>query len=245
MQATKTLEVRAMLAQDIMTRTVLTVRPDTKLADAVALLVEKQISGLPVVDEDNHLVGMLTEGDLLRRCEIGTEKQHSGWLTLLLGPGHLADEYVHAKGRVVRDVMTEEPISISEDTPLADLVTLMEKRHFKRVPVLRGDALVGLVSRSDLVRLLLQKLSAAHAAANFSDTDIRDAVAAELNQAQWANTHNISVSVRDGVVDLTGVLFNEAVRPALHVAAENTPGVKKVVDHLVWVEPVTGAALGS
>ena len=113
------------------------------------------------------------------------------------------------------------------------------------MPVLRGEALVGLVSRSDLVRLLLQKLSAAHAEANLSDTVIRDAVAAELNQAQWANTHNISVSVRDGVVDLTGVLFNEAVRPALHVAAENTPGVKQVVDHLVWVEPVTGAALGS
>jgi CBS domain-containing protein len=234
-----------MLAQDIMTRTVITVRPGTRLVDAVSLLVEKRISGLPVVDDNNHLVGVLTEGDLLRRCEIETQKQHSGWLTLLLGPGHLAGEYVHSKGRTVRDVMTEDPVSVAENTPLADLVTLMEKRHFKRVPVLRGAELVGLVSRSDLVRLLLQKLSAPQDASDTSDAAIRDAVAAELNQTQWANTHNISVSVRDGVVDLTGVLFNEAVRPALRVAAENTPGVKTVNDHLVWVEPVTGAALGS
>jgi CBS domain-containing protein len=188
---------------------------------------------------------MLTEGDLLRRIETDTEPHHAGWLALLVGPGKLAAEYVHARGRIVRDVMTDNPVSVTEEAPLADIVKLMEKRHFKRVPVVRGGALVGLVSRSDIVRLLAKKLTAESQPVSRTDDEIRDAVTAQLSIAQWANTHNVSVSVKDGVVTLDGVIFNEAVRPALRVAAENTPGVKRVDDNIVWVEPVTGAALGS
>lgn len=234
-----------MLAQDIMTRTVAAVHADTPLADAVALLVDRNISGLPVVDSNAHLVGMLTEGDLLRRNETDTEAHHSGWVCLLLGPAHLAQEYVRARGRLVRDVMTERPVSVTEDTPLADIVALMEKRHFKRIPVVREGALVGLVSRSDIVRLLSRKLAAAHHDAVLEDGVVQDAVMAELTHARWANAHNVSVTVKDGVATLEGVIFNEAVRPALRVAAENTPGVRRVEDNMVWVEPVTGAALGS
>jgi CBS domain-containing protein len=234
-----------MLAQDVMTRTVAAVHADTPLAEAVSLLVDRHISGLPVVDSNAHLVGMLTEGDLLRRIETDTEKTHSGWLGLLLGPGHLATEYVHAHGRTVRDVMTDNPVSVTEETTLADIVTLMEKRHFKRVPVVRDGALVGLVSRSDIVRLLGKRLNAERQTAALSDDAILAAVTHELGNARWANCHNVSAKVQDGVVSLEGVIFNEAVRPALRVAAENSPGVKRVEDHLVWVEPVTGAALGS
>lgn len=188
---------------------------------------------------------MLTEGDLLRRSETDTEPHHSGWLSLLLGPGHLATEYVRARGRTVRDVMTEAPVSVGEETPLADIVKLMEKRHFKRVPVVREGALVGLVSRGDIMRLLAKKLAAEHSDVSLPDDVVRDAVTAELSNAKWANAHNVTVQVKDGVAILEGVVFNEAVRPALRVAAENTPGVKRVEDHLVWVEPVTGAALGT
>jgi CBS domain-containing protein len=234
-----------MLAQDIMTRTVAAVHADTPLAEAVALLVDRAISGLPVVDSNAHLVGMLTEGDLLRRNEVDTEPHHSGWYGLLLGPGHLATEYVRARGRAVRDVMTENPVSVTEETPLADVVKLMEKRHFKRVPVVRDGALVGVVSRADIMRLLAGKLAAEQAAVTLPDDVVRHAVTVELSNAKWANAHNVTVQVKDGVVTLEGVVFNEAVRPALRVAAENTPGVKRVEDHLVWVEPVTGAALGN
>jgi CBS domain-containing protein len=234
-----------MLAQDIMTRTVGTVRPDTKLGEVAGRMVADHVSGLPVVDDDGRLVGMITEGDLLRRYETGTEKQHSGWLDLLLGPGRLADDYVRSHSRTVRDVMTETVISVTEDTPLTDIVKLMERHHIKRVPVLRGEALVGLVGRADVVRVVAEKLNAPVPAGAVSDAAIETALVTELANAKWANSHNVSVDVHNGVVTLDGVIFNEAIRPALRVAAENTPGVRAVEDHMAWVEPVTGTALGA
>jgi CBS domain-containing protein len=235
-----------MLAKDVMTRTVATVRPQAKVVDVASRMVADHISGMPVVDDSGRLVGIITEGDLLRRCETDTEKHHGSWLDLLLGPGRLANEYVQSHGRTVRDVMTETVVAVGEETPLADVVKLMEKRHVKRVPVMHGDALVGLVSRADLVRVLAQKLK--ELAANEAPSDdraIEQAIVAELNNAKWANAHNVSLSVAKGVVALEGVVFNEAIRPALIVAAENTPGVVSVLDHMVWVEPVTGTALGA
>jgi CBS domain-containing protein len=234
-----------MLAQDIMTRTMATVRPDTKLAGAANRMVADHISGLPVVDDEGRLMGVVTEGDLLRRCETGTEKQHSGWIDLLLGPGRLADDYVHSHGRTVRDIMTEAVISVTENTPLSDIVRLMERHHIKRVPVVRGEALVGLVSRADLVRVLAEKMNAASPVGIMGDAAIATALVAEFADAKWANSHNVSVDVHGGVVTLEGAIFNEAIRPALRVAAENTPGVRAVEDHMVWVVPVTGTALGA
>jgi len=228
-----------MLAQDAMTRTVITVAPESTLLAAATHMLDAHVSGLPVVDAAGKLVGILSEGDLLRRCETGTERHHAGWVELFLGPARLATEYVHTHARTVCDVMTESPVTVNEDTELADVVTLMERRHIKRVPVMRGAALVGMISRADLVRLLVQKISAAPQAA------VDDALRAELQDTKWANAHNVTVSVHQGVVSLDGVLFNEALRPALRVAAENTPGVTDVEDNMVWVEPVTGVALGA
>jgi CBS domain-containing protein len=234
-----------MLAKDIMTRTVATVRPETNLAEVATRMVTDHISGMPVVDDAGRLMGVITEGDLLRRWETGTETQHAGWIDLLLGPSRLANDYVQSHSRTVRDVMTDTVETVAEDTPLADVVKLMEKRHIKRVPVMRGEALVGLVSRADLVRALAKKLNAPAPAGSVSDEAIETALVAELADSKWANCHNVTVSVRDGVVTLDGVIFNEAIRPALRVAAENTPGVKAVEDHIAWVEPVTGTALGA
>ena len=233
-----------MLAQDVMTRAVLTVTPDTKLVDAATRMLEAHVSALPVLDTAGRLVGIISEGDLLRRTETGTESHHPGWVELFLGPARLATEYVRTHARTVRDVMTETPVTAAEDASLADVVKLMERRHIKRVPIMRGETMVGVVSRADLVRLLVTKLAATPTAIA-SDTAIHDAVCHELAHTKWANAHNVCVDVRDGVVTLEGVLFNEALRPALRVAAENTPGVKSVEDHMVWVEPVTGAALGA
>jgi CBS domain-containing protein len=234
-----------MRAQDVMNRTVATVHPETSLLDAANRLLDAHISGLPVVDDAGKLVGIFTEGDLLRRHETATEAHHAGWLDLLLGPGHLATDYVRANARTVRDLMAENPITVTEDTPLADVVKLMERRHIKRVPVMRGDALVGLVSRADIVRAVARQLAEAPRPAPCSDDAIRAALDLELGNAKWANAHNITVRVEGGEVTLEGVIFNEAVRPALRVAAENTAGVTKVTDQMVWVEPVTGAALGA
>jgi len=234
-----------MIAADIMTRTVCTVHPDTTLAELAARMVENHISGMPVVDDAGKLAGVVTEGDLLRRAETGTEPHHNGFMDLILGPGRLATDYVRARGRRVRDVMTANVIAVREDTPLAEVVNLLQKKHIKRVPVTRGEALVGVVSRADLVRLLAGKLAAPGAGAPQDDAHITDAICHELHAARWANAHNVSVAVKDGVVSLEGVIFNEAVRPALRVAAENTAGVKRVEDRMVWVEPVTGAALGA
>jgi len=233
-----------MLAQDAMTRAVLTVAPDARLVDAASRMLEAHVSALPVVDAGGKLVGILSEGDLLRRAETGTEPHHAGWVELFLGPARLATEYVHTHARTVRDVMTETPVTVTEDTPLADVVKLMERRRIKRVPVMRGAALVGVVSRADLVRLLVQK-SAAPTTTIANDAGIHDAVCKALAHSKWASAHNVTVDVHDGAVTLEGVLFNEALRPALRVVAENTQGVKSVEDHMVWVEPVTGAALGA
>jgi CBS domain-containing protein len=234
----------SMLAQDVMTRAVLTVTPDTKLVDAATRMLEAHVSALPVLDTAGKLVGIISEGDLLRRTETGTESHHPGWVELFLGPARLATEYVRTHARTVRDVMTETPVTAAEDASLADVVKLMERRNIKRVPIMRGETMVGVVSRADLVRLLVTKLAASPTAIA-SDTVIHDAVCQELAHTKWANAHNVSVDVHSGVVTLEGVLFNEALRPALRVAAENTPGVKSVEDHMVWVEPVTGAALGA
>jgi CBS domain-containing protein len=233
-----------MLAKDAMTLTPITVAPETTLLAAATHMLDAHVSGLPVVDAAGKLVGILSEGDLLRRCETGTERHHAGLVELFLGPGRLAAEYVHTHARTVRDIMTESPVTVSEDTDLGDVVAIMERRHIKRLPVLRGTDLVGMVSRADLVRLLVKKIAAAPQAAS-DDAAIRNALRAELEDTKWANAHNVTVSVHDGVVSLDGVLFNEALRPALRVAAENTQGVTEVEDNMVWVEPVTGAALGA
>jgi len=233
-----------MLARDIMTRTITTVQPQTPLADAIARMVNARVSGLPVLNEAGQLVGILTEGDLLRRVETHTEISRPGWLELLLGPAKLAREYVHSRGREVGDVMTPAVVNISEDTSLTDAVKLMEKKHIKRLPVLKDGALVGLVSRSDIVRALGQAMQAGmEPCAPTTDAAIRAALLDELARVPWANAHNCNVRVKDGVVTLEGVIFTESVRPAISVAAQDIPGVKAVEDQMIWLEPVTGTTL--
>lgn len=230
-----------MKAAEVMSRNVVSARPDMPVAEAIGLMLDKGISGLPVVEADGSVVGILTEGDLLRRSETGTQKRRGRWLELLLGPGRLAGEYVRTHGRVVGELMTREVVAVAEDTPLDQVVGLMEENRVKRLPVLRGDKLVGIVSRADLLRALRHSLGGAPAAGG--DAAIRERVLAEIARAAWSPREGISVGVADGVVDLAGVVFDEKQREALIVAAENVPGVKEVRDHLVWVEPVSGVVI--
>jgi CBS domain-containing protein len=233
-----------MKASEIMARNVITISADASANEAVRLMLQHKISGLPVVNAAGELAGIVTEGDFLRRAETGTETQRPRWLQVLTGTGKLADEYVRSHGRKVSSIMTGDVVAVGEDATLIDVVKAMEKWRIKRVPVIRDRKVVGLVSRSDLLRAFARTVSAvAKANAPESDLKLRDLVQAEFDRLPWSMRNMISVTVKNGVVDLQGVVFNVRERDALRVAAENVPGVTTVQDHLVWIEPVSGTAL--
>src|SRR5215469_1392837 len=227
-----------MNAGEVMSRNPIAVPAEAGLAEALRLMFDHRVSGLPVVDGRAGLVGILTEGDLLRRSEIGTAGQRSGWLDLLTMPGRLASDYVRTHTRRVGEIMTRDVVSVAEDTPLTEVVRLMERHRIKRVPVLRDDALIGIVSRADLL-CAIRRLLVAEPKTAASDETIRQHALAELERAPWA-PHGLSVDVVNGVVTLHGVILDERKRTALRVAAENVPGVKAVADRIIWVEPHSG-----
>ena len=227
-----------MKARDIMTTAVVTIEPSSTVAHAIRLMLQRKISGLPVV-EAGRLVGMLTEGDLLRRAETGTEHRRPRWLEFLLGPGRLAEDYAHSHGRKVEEVMTPSPVSKSEEASLEEIVHLMEKRHIKRVPIVRGERLVGIVSRANLLHALAS-LSHEVKPASQSDSSIREQLLKDLEKQPWAPVGALDITVRDGVVELWGSITDERERQALTIAAENIPGVKAVRDHLAWIDTTTG-----
>lgn len=231
-----------MLARDVMTRRVLSLQTDATLADAARLMLANRISGVPVLDAAGGLAGMLSEGDLLRRAETGTERHRRHWLEILFSPGRLAEEYVHAHSRRVEDLMTRNVVSVLPNTPLTTVVDLMERHHIKRVPVVDAGRLVGIISRANL----LQGLAAVGPALPESiptDESIRTHLWAELDQSEWAPRALMHIQVHDGVVDLYGTVTDERERAAVRIAAQNTPGVKHVRDHMVWVDPMSGTVL--
>jgi CBS domain-containing protein len=212
-----------MRAGDVMTRNVISVASDASAMQAAAVMLKHDISGVPIVDTSGILVGIVTEGDFLRRAEIGTQRRRRRWIEFLLGPGRLASKYVHACGRKVREIMTPEPCTVTEATPLAEVVQLMEQRRIKRVPVVHGRHLVGVVSRSDLLRVLSSGLSNEEKPAS-NDAEIRETILTELGKQPWASLNFIDVIVRNGVVELRGSVMDDRTRQALVVAAENVPG---------------------
>ena len=227
-----------MRAMDVMTANVITVEPDTSVQQLATLLSERGISGVPVVDKDNRLVGVVTEGDLLHRAETGTERRiqrrRSRWLDTIGADQEAARDYVKAHGRVVREIMTREVISVSDTTELADIATLLETKRIKRVPVLRDGKLVGIVSRANLVRALAMTESKAAIAADSDDRTIRQRLITELTGQEWVHMWTADIIVRDRVVHLWfSDDRSEAERQAVRVAAENIPGVRQVEEHIV------------
>jgi CBS domain-containing protein len=228
-----------------MTRKVLSIEPSASVLQAVHWMLQNKISGLPVVNADGDLVGVVTEGDFLRRSETATERKRPRWLAFLVGPGKLADEYVHTHARKITDVMTPEPYTVTEDTTLEDVVHLMEKHRIKRLPVVRGKKLVGIVSRANLLHALASLAPQMHSSASdLTDETIRNLLLNELDHQKWAPVAFLNVVVRNGVAELWGTITDERERKALIVAAQNVPGVKDVKDNLVWVEPMSGVVIG-
>ena len=231
-----------MKASDIMSARVISIAPDAGVLEAIRVMLQNHISGLPVIDQAGTLVGVVTEGDFLRRSETGTERKRPRWLEFLLGPSRLASEYVHTHARKVEEVMTREPITITEDAPLDKVVQLMERRRIKRLPVVRGSKVVGIVSRANLLHALASLGAAAPPPAK-SDVAIRQQLLAEFDKQTWAPVALIDAVVKDGVVELWGTITEEAQGEGLKVLAENIPGVKSVVSHLTWIEPMSGMVI--
>jgi CBS domain-containing protein len=232
-----------MQVKDVMTHNVIFVGPGEPVLEAARLMLQNRISGLPVVDKEGELVGIVTEGDFLRRSEIGTRRHRPKWLEFIVGPGRLADEYVHASGRKVEEIMTHDPFFTTEGAPLETVVELMERHRIKRLPVLRSGKMVGIVSRANLLHALASLARSDTQSPIGDDAAIRDRILATLSKEHWAPHPN--VVVKNGIVELWGVITDDRERQGLIVAAENVPGVKKVHDHLVWVEPMSGMVLPS
>jgi CBS domain-containing protein len=232
-----------MRVRDVMTYGAIGVPETATLAEAIETLLRARVSALFVFDGDRALVGVLSEGDLLRRAELGTDRARPRWLELLMSGGRLAESYAHTHGRRVGEIMTSKVVAISEDAEVSKAVDLMLRHHVKRLPVLRGEAVVGVVSRSDLMRGLFASLPKAES--SHPDAEIKAAIQAELDKLGWAPRASVRVEVVNGAVTFEGAITDERLRSGLRVIAENTPGVVDVRDHMSWIEPNSGLYLPS
>jgi CBS domain-containing protein len=220
-----------MRAMDVMTTAVITVDEDASVQSAAKLLADHGISAVPVVDKSDRVIGMLSEGDLLHRAETGTERRRSWWLEMASSTSKLAGEYIKSHSGKVKDVMTRNVLSVTEDTPVADIAILLEANRIKRVPVLRDGKLAGIVSRANLVRALAMTVSET-AAGEADDRSIREKLLAELKAQKWAEVSPANVTVKNGVVHLWSSYLSEQEKRAVIVAAETIPGVRRVEDHM-------------
>ena len=233
-----------MEAADVMTPQVITVAPDASIFQAIRLMLQNRISGLLVMDAKGRLVGIVTEGDFFRRAETGTERRRSSWMQFFMSSGDLADEYVHTHGRKVEDVMSRKLQTVSEQATLEEIVRTMERASVKRVPVLRGGKLVGIITRANLMRALATAARTIPPLA-VDDVAIRARVLSELEKTLSKGTAGVSVLVREGSVELFGTILDERLRKALRVLVENGPGVKAIHDHIVLLEPYSGMEFAS
>ncbi|MCL7940502.1 CBS domain-containing protein [Halomonas sp. ATCH28] len=217
-----------MQAADVMTPNVITVTPDSEVSEIASLLLEHGISAVPVVDADDKVLGIVSEGDLMRRVENDTDQHKSWWLKLFSGGGDAVD-YVKSHGRKASEIMTPHPLTIAEDEPLHRIASLLEKRRIKRVPVVRDGRLVGIVSRSNLLRGFSVSRQPA---AGGDDRAIRDAILKEVDENTGVMVDRLNVIVADGKVQLWGLVDSKEQRKAVQVAAENIGGVTEVENNL-------------
>lgn len=227
-----------MRAHQIMTKQVFTTTEDASIVDVANLMLAKRISGLPVVDAAGNLVGIVSQGDFLRRAEIGTQRKRGRWLSFFVGPVGAAADFIHDHGRKVGEIMTHNPVTVTEDTVLADIVRLMEVKRINRLPVMRQDALVGIVTRSNLLQAVAG-LARDVPDPTADDDHIRNRIFAAIEKADWA-PFGLGLTVRGGIVELSGTATSEEAWKAINVAAENVSGVVKVHNHLGWIDAYSG-----
>jgi len=226
-----------MLAKDIMTTSVVTISPDDSVEDIAKLLVQSGISAVPVVDAGDALLGLVSEGDLMRRQESGTEGHRAWWLNLLTGPQEAAQDFIKTHGRKAEDVMTRNVVTVKEDTSVGEIAQILERRRIKRVPVVRNGKIVGIVSRANLLHGLATHKDSITVTPTADDRTIREAVQALVKREDWISHGSLNVVVAAGVVELWGWVNSEDERKALMTAVREIDGVKDVVDHLGKIAP--------
>jgi CBS domain-containing protein len=226
-----------MLAKDVMTPNVVTIAPSLAIEEIAQLLLSCNISGVPVVDAEDRLIGLVSEGDLLRRLEDGTERRRSWWLNLLTGPEERAREFVKTHGRRAEDVMTREVMTVTADTPVGEIAHILERRRIKRVPVVEDGKIVGIVSRANLLHGLATHKDRISITPTPDDRAIREQVQALVAKEDWITHGSLNALVADGVAELWGWVDSEDERKALLTAVGELDGVKEVVDHLGSVPP--------
>jgi CBS domain-containing protein len=223
---------RIMNASDVMTAGAITIGPDANVQSAAKTMLEKGVSALPVVDKSGKLIGIISEGDLIRRTEAGTEEKPSWWLRLVSGNDALASSFVKAHGIRVADVMSGSVVTATPDTSLSEIAGLLERNRIKRVPIVKDGKVVGIVSRANLLQALASAKPTFAGTAAVSDSTLRDNILARLWEQPWAHPAMINVIVTSGVVDLWGTVDSDTERKALRILVAETPGVVSVNDHL-------------
>ena len=226
-----------MRVKDVMTPELIGVAESASLWDALQLMVSRRVSALIVFDAIGAVVGILSEGDLMRRAEFGAEKRRPRWLDFLLG-GKSARDYARSHGRGVREIMTYGIFSVDADAEVDEAVNLMLEKRVRRLVVMQGSDPVGVLSRSDLVRALIR--AQPPDAGPRSDVEIQAGIEAEIARQAWAPASTVRVVVENGVATLEGAISDDSLRGGLKVLAENVPGVKAVHDRLAWIEPNSG-----
>lgn len=230
-----------MRADDIMSMNVISVSPGTDIHEIAKTLLVNRISAVPVVDDRGKLLGIVSEGDLIRRRESGTARHTSWWLRLLQNPNELAQEYVKTHGRTAKDVMTRKVITVTEETSVSEIAEILEKNRIKRVPVVHDGKVVGIVSRANLLHgLVVRKIPITRKG---QGVELKKAVLEELRETGVRSL--IDVVVSDGAVHLCGSVESDPEKEALEIAASNTPGVTKVVNHVGVYPQIAGAGPGS
>lgn len=220
-----------MQARDVMVSPVITVRKNATVREVAKILLEKRISAVPVVDDAEKVVGIVTESDLMRRAEAGTERPYSWWLQFLAGHAAIAAEYVKSHALKVEDIMTTDVVTAPAEMPLHEIATLLEEHQIRRVPIVSKDGnLIGIVSRANLIQVVASAQPKLEMA--LPDSLIREKLLGELKKRSWVHTHNLDVTVKNGVVYLWGHAQSDAERKAIRVSAEAIPGVVTVNDHL-------------
>jgi CBS domain-containing protein len=222
-----------MKASDIMVTDVVTVTPESDVREVATLLLTNHISAAPVVDAGGQLVGMISEGDLVRRGEAGTAHERPWWLQMLMSRELMAGEFLREHSRRIGDLMTREVVSAGPDTPVADIATLLERNRIKRVPIVRDGRIVGIVSRANLIQALATYRGEARAPKPVADAELREKVVSRLRSEPWVRPGLVNVTVADGAVDLWGIVDSATEKRALRVAVEIVPGVKAINDNVV------------
>jgi CBS-domain-containing membrane protein len=228
-----------MQAQEVMTREVIAVGPDTTVGEIAAILVRHRIGAVPVLSDDRQLIGIVSQTDLAHRSETGTEKRRKWWLEVFADPDVKAREYVRSHGLTAQDVMTRFVISVPQNASLAEVADVLDTHRIRQVPVLASGKVVGMISRADLVRKLAEARFTA-AAARPDNGALQKAIWDRIKAQPWLKSAFINLDVKDGVVHLWGAVDSDEQRRALRVLVEGVSGERKVKDHVSLLPKAVG-----